>query len=184
MSGRVVDAVTRRPIAGALLALDRITNTRAASVPPVRSDEQGAYVLEGVPAGPPFSVRVWREGYRTRILTGLTTRGTDKLTEEIELNPAGDGGEGGQDFAGIGAYLEAVPKGVSFSGLFPGGPADQAGVHAGDLLKRIDGADASSLSVADCMQSLRGQAGTRVTIEVERGGKRVEISIQRRALKL
>jgi len=184
VSGRVLDADTKKPIAGAHLALDRVTTTRADAIRPVDSDDQGRYTLDGAPGGGPFSLRIWREGYRTRVLTGLTTRGAPALAQDIELNPITDGGPGGEDFAGIGAYLQAAPSGVSFSGLFPGGPAEQAGVRAGDLIKRIDGADASSLTVADCMQSLRGMPGTRVSVQVERGGQRLEISIERRALRL
>jgi hypothetical protein len=183
MSGRVLDAATKKPIADATVALDAYTGTRANAVRPARSDERGAYSLEGAPPGP-FSVRVTRDGYRARVVTGLTTRGAATLQQDIELNPIVDGGPPGDDFAGIGAFLAPSPNGVTFTRLVTDGPAEKAGVRAGDLVRRIDGVDASSLSVTECMQSLRGPDGSRVALQVEREGRRVDIIIQRRALTL
>jgi hypothetical protein len=183
LSGRILDAITRRPISGATITLDALTQTAAQAVKPARSDDQGSFSLEGAPSGP-FSVRVTRDGYRTRIVTGLTTNGASTLQRDIELNPLVDGGPAGEDFAGIGAFLEASPKGIAFNRLVPGGPAEKAGVQPGDVIRRIDGADASSLALVDCMQSLRGPDGTRVTVQVERAGQRMDITIQRRALTL
>jgi hypothetical protein len=183
LTGRVLDAVTHRPIAGALIAFDRSTNTRADTTVSAHSDERGAYTLEGAPAGP-FSIRVVREGYRPRTVTGLTARGAPSLQQDVELNPLVDGGPTGEDFAGIGAFLTASSAGVTFSGFMPGGPAEQAGLRPGDLIRRIDGVDASSYTTAECMQNLRGPDGSRVTVQVERGGQRVDVPIQRRALTL
>jgi hypothetical protein len=183
LSGRILDAVTRRPISGATVTLDALTQTAAQGIKPARSDDQGSFSLEGAPPGP-FSVRVARDGYRARIVTGLTTNGASTLQRDIELNPLVDGGPTGDDFAGIGAFLEASPKGIAFARLVPDGPAAKAGVQPGDVIRRIDGADASSLALVDCMQNLRGPDGTRVTVQVERAGQRVDITIQRRALTL
>jgi hypothetical protein len=183
LTGRVLDAETKRPIAGAHVALDRIAVTGADASHPVTADDEGRYSLEGAPAGL-FSLRIWREGYRTRVLPGLDARGAPTLAQDIELNPLTDGGPAGEDFAGIGAFLQPSPNGVTFSRLVPGGPAEQAGVHFGDLIKRIDGADASTMTVSEVMQLLRGAPGTRVSVQLERGGQRVDLTIERRALRL
>jgi hypothetical protein len=183
LMGHVLDVATGKPVAGALLALDAFTATRANSVHPVRSDDQGVYALEGAPGGP-FSVRVSREGYRTRTVTGLTTRGAPTLQQDVELNPILDGGPTGEDFAGIGAFLAPSQGGVTFARLVPDGPAEQAGIRPGDLIRRIDGADTASLALFECMQSLRGPDGSRVSVQVERAGQRIDVTIQRRALTL
>lgn len=182
LSGRVLDASTRKPVAGAVIALDAFTVARQGTQP-TRSDAQGAYALEGAPPGP-FSVRVSHDGYRTRTVTGLTTRGSAGAQQDIELNPLVDGGPGGEDFAGIGAFLAPAANGVTFVRLVSAGPAEQAGILPGDLIQRIDGADASSMAVFECMQSLRGPEGSRVTVQVERAGKRLDVTIQRRAITL
>jgi hypothetical protein len=179
LTGRVTDAATRRPIAGASIGLDGLTGTRADAIEAVQSDASGAYVLEGVPAGGPFSLRVERDGYRTKIMTGLTTRGTPSLQQDVELSPRGDGG-GDSELAGIGAGLAAVPSGgVSIGSLIPGSPAEKAGIHVNDRIARIDGTDAESFTVSDCLQRLRGPEGSRVAIGLNRDGHRLEITVTR-----
>ncbi len=44
--------------------------------------------------------------------------------------------------------------------------------------------DASSFSLTECIQSLRGPDGSSVTVQVEREESLVEITIQRRAMQL
>jgi len=183
LAGRVLDAATHKPVAGATVTLDAFTAAPAQAIHPATSDERGAYSLEGVPPGP-FSVRVTRDGYRARIVTGLTTHGAPALQQDVELHPVREGTPAGEDFAGIGAFLVPSPKGVTFARLVPDGPAQQAGLRAGDLIRRIDGADASSLAIFECMQSLRGPDGSRVTVQVEREGQRVDVTVQRRSLAL
>jgi hypothetical protein len=183
LRGKVLDAATRKPLAGATVALDASTLIRGAPQRSTRSDEEGAYTLEGVPDGP-FSVRVSHEGHRARVVTGLTTHGAGSLEQDVELNAIVDGGPTGDDFAGIGAFLEASAKGVSFARLMPDGPAEKAGIKPGDVIQRIDGEDATTRPIVDCMQSLRGPDGSRVSVEVSRGGQRLDVVIERRALTL
>jgi C-terminal processing protease CtpA/Prc len=71
---------------------------------------------------------------------------------------------------------------VTFAGFIHGGAAETSGLQPGDLIRRIDGADASAYTTVECMQNLRGPEGSRVTVEVERGGQRVSVTIQRRAM--
>jgi protocatechuate 3,4-dioxygenase beta subunit len=182
LSGRVVDARTHKPLAGAVVTVDGATLTSAPVARPARSDDQGAYTLEGVPSTGPFSLRVVREGYRPRIFTGMTARGAATMQADLELNASDD--KGGQDFSGIGAGLAPASNGVSFGSLVPDGPAEQAGLHVGDVIRRIDGADASSMSLVEIMQTLRGPDGSRVTVQVDRAGEVLEISVQRRAIRL
>jgi hypothetical protein len=183
LSGRVTDATTRRPIAGASIALDGLTTTRVPGVAPVKSGDDGSYSLDGAPPGP-FSVRVTREGYRPRIVPGVLSRGAPTIHLDVELEAIVDGGPSGDQMAGIGAVLDATPKGVIFARLLPGGPAEHAGILAGDVIERIDGADFSALTVVDCMQALRGRDGSRVMIQVDRSGQRIDFTVERRALDL
>jgi protocatechuate 3,4-dioxygenase beta subunit len=183
LSGHVVDAATHQPLAGAWVDLDAFTATRAQAIHAVRTDDQGAYSLEGAPAGP-FSIRVTHDGYRARVVPGLTTRGASTLQQDVELNKLVDGGPSGEDYAGIGAYLAGSPKGVTIARFVPGGPAEKSGLQVGDLIRRVDGADASILSVNECMQILRGPDGSRVSLQVEREGRSVDVTLQRKALSL
>ncbi len=72
-------------------------------------------------------------------------------------------------FEGIGAYVDATTRGVTLIPL-PGSPAARAGLRAGDLIVRIAGRDVTTASEDAVVTLLRGAAGTRVTLGVERTG--------------
>jgi hypothetical protein len=177
LTGRVVDADTHAPVPRAMISLDALTYTGADLTLPARSDDAGVYTLPGAPAGP-FSIRVARTGYRTRILTGLVTRGEASLRQDVELHAGSD--DASPEYAGIGAGLLTTPAGVTVGSLVPSGPAEQAGVKVGDRIVRIEGADVSELPIVDCIQQLRGPEGTRVSVQVARGGRLVDVTIERR----
>jgi protocatechuate 3,4-dioxygenase beta subunit len=179
LAGTILDAETRRPIEGARVALDAATSTGANAIESATSDAQGSYSLPGVPPGP-FSVSVSRDGYRTKIVPGLTTRGAPTVREDITLTPVGDGGAGGSELVGIGAMLAPSPAGVIIAGVIDEGPAARAGLQRGDRLVRIDGEDATALPMSDCVQRLRGLEGSRVSIAVAReGSSTIELTIVR-----
>jgi protocatechuate 3,4-dioxygenase beta subunit len=179
LTGTVLDADTRRPIAAAVVQLDAATSTGASKILPATSDDTGAYTLHGAPPGP-FSIRVVAQGYRERIVAGLTTRGGASVRQDVALHPASDGTRG--ELAGIGAYLAPAASGPTIGSVVPGGPADTAGLLPGDRIGRIDGADVSASPVSDCIQRLRGPEGSRVDVQVDRSGQRVDITIERRAI--
>ncbi|MFO0756807.1 MAG: carboxypeptidase regulatory-like domain-containing protein [Byssovorax sp.] len=180
LSGRVIDAETKKPVAGAVIGLDAITQTSANAIKPAKSDENGNYQLEGAPPGP-FSIRVAQERYRTKIVPGLVTRGLPTLQQDVELSPRGDGGAGDSELAGIGAILVPQPKGVIISWMLQNGPAQDAGLRVGDVISRIDGLDAQGLTMSDCVQRLRGPEGSRVSVTVTREGEgTVEVLITRK----
>jgi membrane-associated protease RseP (regulator of RpoE activity) len=179
LSGRVIDAGTRAPIAEAQVELDAATSSGANAIARAVTDAGGGYALEGVPPRGPFSVRVRHPSYVTKIVPGLDARGAPSTRSDIELKPLGDGGAS-EELVGIGATLLPSPAGgVTIAGLIEGGPAERAGLEKGDRIVRVDGADATSMTMADCVQRLRGAAGTRVSVGVDRDGQRIEVTIAR-----
>lgn len=181
LTGVVTDAETRRPIAGATLALDVFSGVASAAsrgAAPVTTDASGAFSLGGVPRGP-FSVRIEANGYRQKIAAGLDARGGKTMRQDFALTPQGDGG-GSTELMGIGAMLAPSPKGVTILGLVPNGPAEKGGLAKGDRIARIDGEAAGDLPVGDVIQRLRGPEGTRVRVAVVReGGGSVEVTLTR-----
>jgi hypothetical protein len=182
LSGSVIDAQTNRPVAFANVSLDAITSTAANLIPPARTDDSGAYALEGAPAGP-FSIRVTHDAYRTKIVTGITVRGPAAV-QDVALQPRGDGGAGESELAGIGAVLAPSPEGVVISSVIQGGPAESAGLRIGDVVARIEGADALGLPLSDCMQRLRGPEGSRVLVGVKRDQRIIDMMITRQLIVL
>jgi len=163
VTGHVYDP-QHAAIAGATLSFDQVSSA-VQSTARAESDARGAFRLEGAPAGP-FTVRAEKEGFRMRMVAGLRVESGGSLTQDITLNPSSSGG--GLELGGIGATIDRTREGIVLRSVFPGDPADRAGLRAGDLVTRIDGETTEGMSMADALQRLRGEAGTIVGLSVQR----------------
>lgn len=71
------------------------------------------------------------------------------------------------EMAGIGAALQVTDGGVEVLQAIPGGPAQEAGLQAGDLVVVVDGEEIGGWELADVVASITGPAGTEVELLVE-----------------
>ena len=97
--------------------------------------------------------------------------------EDVKLQMLGQ-------YGGVGAMIMQRGDSVIISEPYQGLPADEAGLKAGDLIVSVDGTSARGRSTADVSSAMRGQAGTQVTLELERDGKRFERTLTRREIHL
>ncbi len=70
-------------------------------------------------------------------------------------------------FIGIGAEVGLRNNQPIIVAPLEGGPAEQAGLKAGDSIQRVNGEDVSRSSLTDLMSKLRGEANTTVTLTVQ-----------------
>jgi len=63
-----------------------------------------------------------------------------------------------------------------------GGPAERAGVMRGDVVVSVDGRRVENRTIDEVTAKVRGEAGTTVTIGVDREGTRIEFEITRAAV--
>lgn len=70
---------------------------------------------------------------------------------------------------GLGAMVEAEPRGGRLVSMMPGHAADKAGLKLGDRIVAIDGVSARGQDTNWLVSHLRGKIGTTVNLEVERG---------------
>lgn len=70
---------------------------------------------------------------------------------------------------GIGIRPVLQKGGFVIGQVFPGGPADLAGLRNGDLVVKVDGTPTARWSMEKVVGEMRGISGTQVTLEVVRG---------------
>ena len=73
---------------------------------------------------------------------------------------------------GIGAELSQVASFLYVVAPVKGGPAEQAGVRAGDIIEYIDAKATRDISLYDARQLLNGAAGTEVKLRILRSNAR------------
>jgi carboxyl-terminal processing protease len=71
-------------------------------------------------------------------------------------------------FDGIGVTLDSSETEVRILSVLPDGPADHAGVKPDDVIIAIDGTPTSTLTRDQVVQRLRGPAGSRVAVGIQR----------------
>ena len=86
----------------------------------------------------------------------------------------------------VGTGMEVSVKGGVLHVIAPlaGSPAEEAGLHAGDVLLKIDGVVTKDITLSDAVQKLRGETGSSVVLTVLRDEepKPLELSVVRRAV--
>ena len=103
---------------------------------------------------------------------------TSYLTPE-EFKRLESGLEG--SFEGIGAQLTVRDGEPTILRTFPGTPAREAGLRAGDVIMEVDGKKVEHLSLEQIVELIRGPGGTVVKLRVRRPGsvQPLDISIKR-----
>lgn len=83
-------------------------------------------------------------------------------------------------YSGIGAELDIREARIKVVFVMQGGPADQAGVVAGDIITAIDGRDLRGQNLQTAIDGLRGEAGTSVEVTLQhRSGEVSTLSLTR-----
>ncbi len=75
---------------------------------------------------------------------------------------------GQYDYAGIGSFIMERDGSSYISSPMEGAPAAKAGLRSGDKIIRVDSVDTSKMGSSEVTKYLRGQAGTPVTVTVNR----------------
>jgi hypothetical protein len=155
IEGRVVDAITREPVAGMQCAGESSETS---------TDSSGAFRFERVTAGSP---EVACFGYDTEArAVAMVARGktahVELAAKKIASPPRVRG------YAGL--ELEIQAGNVAVKKVVPGGPADRAGMKSGDVIREVQQRD------VDAMQ---GHQWVLHTIEAGPSGSTVNVTFER-----
>jgi carboxyl-terminal processing protease len=74
------------------------------------------------------------------------------------------------EFDGVGLELSVKDDQLVVVAPIADAPGERAGIQAGDRLLRIDGATTKDMPLAEAIRRLKGQAGTKIALEVMREG--------------
>lgn len=75
-------------------------------------------------------------------------------------------------YRGIGASVRTSEDGyIEVSVVFPGSPAEEEGILAGDVIVAVDGEDISGVGLHEAVSRIRGPEGTTVELELRRPGE-------------
>ncbi len=100
------------------------------------------------------------------------------VSREITLEPAAPGARFA--FHGIGATLAKDERGVVIRDIMDGSPSQEFGWEKGDVIVAVDGKQSNDMRFVDVINTIRGEEGVPVAIEVLREGQgRMTIDVER-----
>ena len=84
-------------------------------------------------------------------------------------------------YYGLGISITVIDGNITVMSLFEGSPAYKKGMRRGDIIARIEGANAKGLNSDQAVSRLRGPRGTSVNISIRRQGydELIELEVER-----
>ena len=86
-------------------------------------------------------------------------------------------------YVGIGVTISAVENGYLIEEVAQGGPAEKAGLLAGDVIVAVDGTRVAGMTTDQGTELVQGKSGTTVQITVDRAGAEQSFSVKRGTVK-
>jgi carboxyl-terminal processing protease len=90
----------------------------------------------------------------------------------------------GGSFSGVGISLRDDNGKMLVMTPIDGGPADKAGIDAGDLIVQVDHKSIEKLPIDEVVKRVSGPIGSPVTLTVDRGGKLMDFTMKRDTITL
>ena len=123
------------------------------------------------------------QGAISGMLDSLGDPHTGYMTPEeyIEASTPLDG-----SYEGIGAYVDTGGDYLTIISAIPGSPAERAGLKTGDAVIKVDGKDVTGIDPSVVLKSVKGPAGTSVTVTIQRPDvtEPFEVTITREKIEL
>lgn len=161
-----------------ILGLGFATNLRAAGLPAPAATLQAIIgLVESYYRRPVAADDLWRGAIRGA-LEALGDPHTSYMGPD-EFKAFQDDLEG--RLVGIGVTIEVVGRYITVVSPIRGSPAEKAGLKAGDRILEADGESLVGVSASEAAGRIRGEAGTRVTLKIERPseGRVFEVTVTR-----
>jgi carboxyl-terminal processing protease len=122
--------------------------------------------------------RMWRAATEG-LFHGVGNGKWDKLLSPSELAALKADLAGEVVGLGVGISTDDVAGIINIDGVVPGSAAERAGLQVGDKILKLDGKSVKGLSQSEAARSIRGKAGTTVTLTILRDAEIVNKTIKR-----
>ncbi|MBS2030765.1 MAG: carboxypeptidase regulatory-like domain-containing protein [Deltaproteobacteria bacterium] len=169
ITGTVVDGRNNAPVAGAHVATRSTLLYAFGRASPAHqggwtaTDATGHFTLrDAEPGQVTLFASAEGHGFARPLQVGAESSGP------VQLVLQGGGQNQPEDFAGVGMQLDPS---FHITQVFDSGPADLAGVRAGDTIVSIDGQPVAGRPLGDVINEIRGEVGTPVAVTVQRDGQ-------------
>jgi len=86
-------------------------------------------------------------------------------------------------YVGVGITISYTDTGYLVQKVNEGGPAEEAGMLAGDVIVSVDGTSVVGMAVDEGKKLVQGEAGTKVKITVDRAGETLTLTVERRTVR-
>ena len=83
---------------------------------------------------------------------------------------------------GVTVELDGQKRGAKVLQVTAGGPAEAAGILAGDVICQADGTDFANMELSAISQIIKGAEGTTVQLTVIRGEEQLQLTVERRSI--
>lgn len=119
------------------------------------------------------------KGYISALNDKYSSYYTKEEIEELKVSLLGN-------YVGVGAYLQEDTDSNVIKVLLPieGSPAKEAGIQAGDIIKKVDGVEYTGKELTQASTAMKGEEGTKVELEIMRNGETKTFTITRRSIKI
>ena len=109
------------------------------------------------------------------MLSKILSRDMDELLEDTSGS-----------YVGIGVYMadNTADNSILVIGVIEGSVAEQAGIQAGDIIKKVDGTEYTGEQLDVVSSKVKGEEGTNVKLTILRNNEEKEFNITRSNIKL
>lgn len=123
------------------------------------------------------------EGALQGYVSGLDDEYSEYFTKE-EMEDFKAETEG--NYVGIGIYMVQNTEDNNIVVLAPieGSPAESAGIKSGDIIKKVDGKEYTAEDFETISNDIKGEVGTTVNIEIQRGTETLNFTVERKDIDL
>ncbi len=124
------------------------------------------------------------EGLKDEYSAYIVSKESSDFSEETTGKYSGIGSYISKNYLEYRDFTRPETYMINITSVFPGSPAEQAGLISGDLISHIDGESVDDLEAEEASARLKGKPGTVVTLTIVRGKVSFDVDVVRQTVQI